>query len=192
MRVLAVDGPSGSGKTTLAAALAAEIAAPVVAMDDLYPGWAGLAEGVRRLASGVLLPLSRGLPGHYRRWDWASSRAAETVLVEVPAGGVLIVEGCGSSVGAAGSFAAVRVWVEAPEPVRRARGLARDGASFAPHWEAWRAQEAALFGADRTRARADLVLRTGGTAGQASGQDAAGAPGSGSSPRPAGGSPAGG
>ena len=41
-RLVCVDGPAGSGKTTLAAGIAARTGAPVLHMDDLYPGWSGL------------------------------------------------------------------------------------------------------------------------------------------------------
>ena len=40
------------------------------------------------------------------------------------------------------------------------RGLARDGELYRPHWERWAAQEEALFAADRTRDRADVVVST--------------------------------
>ena len=44
-----IDGPSGSGKTTLAAEIEqhwnSAVKLQVVHMDDLYPGWDGLAEG---------------------------------------------------------------------------------------------------------------------------------------------------
>jgi len=55
---------------------------------------------------------------------------------------------------------AVSVWVDAARDVRLARGIARDGESYRPHWERWAAQEDALFAADGTRARADLVIET--------------------------------
>ena len=50
------------------------------------------------------------------------------------------------------------VWVEAPYDVRLRRGLERDGDAFAPHWEQWAADEAALFARERTRERADVVV----------------------------------
>lgn len=157
--VLAVDGPSGSGKTTLAAGLVDALGCPVVHMDELYPGWDGLADAVAILADQVLRPLSRGEDARYRVWDWAAGRpGAERVL---SATALLVVEGCASSVGAAGDLAAVRVWVEAPREVRMRRGIARDGETYRPHWERWAAQEDALFAADGTRARADLVIVTG-------------------------------
>lgn len=160
VRVVAIDGPSGSGKTTLAARISTATGAPVAHLDEVFEGWDGLAEAPGQLADWVLRPLSQGRPGSFRRWDWLTSTRAEEVVVELPAGGVLIVEGCGSSVRPAGDFAAVRVWVEAPVEVRFARGIARDGDSYAPHWRRWQAQEDALFTADATRARADLIVTT--------------------------------
>jgi uridine kinase len=157
--VVAVDGPSGSGKTTLAKALVEELGCPVVHMDELFPGWDGLADAVPLLVDQVLRPLSRGERASYRLWDWDAGGWGGSRVVEP--GPLLVVEGCASSVGAAGAFAAVRVWVEAPLPDRLRRGLERDGETYRPHWERWAAQEQALFAADRTRARADVVVSTG-------------------------------
>ena len=52
----------------------------------------------------------------------------------------------------------LRVWIDAPRELRRRRGIDRDGDSYAPHWSRWEAQELALFAADRTSDRADVVL----------------------------------
>ena len=159
--VVAVDGPSGSGKTVLARALARDLGAPLLHMDDLYPGWDGLAASPALLAEQVLEPLARGERAAYRRWDWhASGWATDPVEVPEPTGGVLVVEGCGSSVGPAGEHAAVRVWVDAEPALRMRRGIARDGEGYRPHWERWAAQEERVFTADRTRERADLVIDT--------------------------------
>jgi uridine kinase len=156
--VVAVDGHSGAGKTTLAVAVAARLEAQVVHLDRIYPGWDGLAAAVAILATSVLQPLSEGRPAAYRRWDWARSDWAESHPVD-PAP-FLVVEGCGSSVLPAGSYAAVRVFLDADPALRRARGLARDGDAYAPHWERWAAQEEALFDRDGSRRRADLVIDT--------------------------------
>ncbi|HHU10067.1 MAG TPA: hypothetical protein GXZ60_08645 [Intrasporangiaceae bacterium] len=159
MRIVAIDGRSGSGKTALAAEVGAALHAPVVSMDHLYPGWDGLAAGIDGLVEHVLAPLCRGEVAAYRIWDWHRDRWGEPV--EVPPAEVVIVEGCGSSLGPAGEYASLRVWLEAPVEQRKARALARDGETFRPHWERWAAQEERLFGVDRTRERADLVLTTG-------------------------------
>jgi uridine kinase len=155
--LVAIDGPSGAGKTTLAARVAAELAAPTVHMDDLYPGWDGLRAATRRLESWVVEPLRAGHPARYRRWDWAAGEYAE--WVQLPASEVIVVEGCGSGALPAGRALSALVWVDADEQVRKARGLARDP-GYAPFWDRWAAQERELYAADGTKARADLVADT--------------------------------
>lgn len=157
--VIAIDGPSGSGKTVLGDAVAAELGAAVVHLDELYPGWDGLVAGVDMLTTHVLEPVARGEAPAYPVWDWDRSTWGPTRTLTT--GRHLVVEGCGSTVGAAGRLAHVRVWVEAPPDLRRARGIARDGEVFRPHWERWAAQEEELFAADGTRDRADLLIDTG-------------------------------
>lgn len=156
--VIAIDGPSGSGKTTLGQAVSAALSAPLLRMDHIYPGWDGLEAAVDLLAHSVLAPLADGRDGHYPYWDWDLSKITGTVTV--PATPLLVVEGCGSSAGAAAAYLAVRVWLDAEAPVRRDRALARDGDTYRPHWERWAAQERALFARDDPAARADLLLRT--------------------------------
>lgn len=158
VRIVAVDGPSGSGKTTFAAALADALGAPTLHMDDLFPGWDGLAAAPGLLTTQVLEPLARGEHAAYRRWDWLTSGWGERVTLAWT--DLLVIEGCGCSVGPAAPYAAVRIWVEADPHVRIARGIARDGEAFRPHWERWARQEVEVFDADGTRARADLVLDT--------------------------------
>lgn len=153
-RVVAADGPSGSGKTTFAGRLASALACPVVHMDDLYPGWDGLAEAVPRLEAWVLEPLAEGGKARYRRFDWHAMEYAG--WVEVPETEVLVVEGVGS--GARGEFLSLLAWVEAPKDLRMRRGIERDGEAFRPHWERWAEQEESLFAAERTRERADLLV----------------------------------
>jgi len=162
VRLVCIDGPAGSGKTTTAAAVERVAAAEgldvhVLHLDDLYDGWSGL-EGTLwpRLSAQVLEPLRRGWRGRFQRYDWPSGRFAEWVDVPVPA--LLLLEGCGSAQRAADAVAVLRVWVEAPDDVRLARGLARDGAAARRHWEAWMRDEAEHFARERTRERADLRL----------------------------------
>lgn len=80
-RVIAVDGRAGSGKSTLAGRLARRLDAPVVHMDDLHPGWDGLAAAVPRLVEWVLGPLAGGRGARYRRYDWHRGEYAEWVRV---------------------------------------------------------------------------------------------------------------
>ena len=156
--VVAVDGPSGSGKTTLAARLAAALDAPVVHMDDLYPGWDGLEDAVPRLAEWVLEPLSRKESARYRRYDWDRGEYAE--WHDVPDTPVVVVEGVASAARAVAPHLSVVVWMEARPDVRMDRGMERDGETYRPHWERWARQEDAHFAADDTRSRADVVVDT--------------------------------
>lgn len=157
-RLVCVDGPAGSGKTTWAADLAAALGpgSAVLHMDDLYAGWTTTG-AFARLAAGVLRPLAEGRPGAYHRYDWAVARF-DPWRTPVPVPEVLVVEGCGSSPRAADPWAVLRVWVEAPRAVRLARGLARDGPGYEPHWRRWQAREPAVFAAEGTRERADLLV----------------------------------
>jgi uridine kinase len=152
-RVVAVDGPGGSGKSTLAARLASLLEAPVVHMDDLYPGWDGLAAAGPLLRDWVLEPLARGRPVRYQRYDWSLDAYGD--WVDVPAADVLVVEGCASGSRIVAPYLTLLVWVEAPRDVRFARGIERDGEAYRPLWERWARQEDALFAAERTRERAD-------------------------------------
>ncbi|QNN55167.1 4-amino-4-deoxy-L-arabinose transferase [Nocardioides mesophilus] len=165
-RLVCIDGPAGSGKTTLAGAVArawgstpeAAAGVRVVHLDDLYPGWEGLRAGVEQVAEHLVAPLAEGRPGGYRRYDWAA--AAPAGWVRVPPTGLLVLEGCGAGAAAYDDAITVLVWVEADDATRLQRGLTRDGSHLRQQWEAWMAQERALFAAERTQERADLAVRT--------------------------------
>ncbi|HET8603566.1 MAG TPA: 4-amino-4-deoxy-L-arabinose transferase [Marmoricola sp.] len=155
-RLVCVDGPAGSGKTTLATALATILGgAPVVHMDDLYPGWDGLPE-VGREVLGLLGPLADGRPGCYRRYDWYAGRFAEQHCVAP--GPWLVLEGVGSGQSAWAGLTTLLVWVEVPDDLRLQRGIARDGEAERGHWVRWMADERAHFVRDGTRERADVLV----------------------------------
>ncbi|MCW2815062.1 MAG: hypothetical protein JWN84_2517 [Nocardioides sp.] len=127
-------------------------------MDDLYDGWSGLPR-VDAQVGTLLRPLAEGRPGHYRRYDWDAHRWGETVEVEPPGqGGLLVLEGVGSGSRACADLQTVLVWVEAPRDLRLARGLARDGEHLREVWLTWQASEDEHFARERTRQRADLVV----------------------------------
>lgn len=134
-----VDGRSGAGKTDYATALAKESGATLVSLDDVYPGWDGLDAGSWHIAHSLIIPISQGQPGRYRRWNWEQGTPGEWVVV--PEGIPLIVEGCGVLRHETAGVQALRLWIEAPEQVRHDRALARDGEMYTPHWTRWALQE---------------------------------------------------
>lgn len=160
--LVGIDGPAGAGKSTLADLVAAALDnAPIVRMDDLYPGWAGLAASVPRLVRWVLSPAQHGRIPRYRRYDWHLGGYADWRAVRRHR--YLIVEGAGSTCGPARGYFAVRVFVDADPDERMRRALRRDGDMFRPHWVRWARQEAALFGPDRTRRAAHVAVITSST-----------------------------
>jgi len=156
-RLVCVDGPSGSGKSTLAARIAGALGdPPLVHMDDLFPGWEGLAEAVPLLHDRIVAPLAAGAPARYRRYDWDRGDYVEEHMIGRPP--VLVVEGVACGARPIAPFHSLLVWVDAPQVERFRRGIERDGETYRPHWERWARQEAAHFTADRTRDRADLLV----------------------------------
>ena len=166
-RVVGVEGRSGSGKSTVAARLRAALArrgrpVAVLPMEDLYPGWEGLAEAPGLLREWVLEPLSRGDPAAWRRYDWERGAfAREWTLLpgDVAAGGVLVVEGCGSGSAAGRGLLDLLVWVAASDDDRSRRLDARgDASSYAPFRRVWAEQEEAFYERNRPLEHADLVV----------------------------------
>jgi uridine kinase len=155
-RVVAVDGRSGAGKTSLAAGLRDQLHAPIVSLEGLYGGWDGLERGIDLLVASVLEPLAAGQAARVPRYDWVTGRWAAPVVLDPP--DVLIVEGVGAGARRAAEFESVLVWLEVAAPVRKQRALDRDGATFAPHWDRWAAQEDAMLARERTPDRADIVI----------------------------------
>ena len=75
---------------------------------------------------------------------------------------VVLVDGVGSGSRASRAVADLVVWLDAPERVRHARAMARDGEAYAPHWSRWAAQEDDYVAMEDPQAGAHLVLPTAG------------------------------
>jgi uridine kinase len=155
--VVAIDGRSGAGKSTLAAELALELEAPIVALEDLYGGWDGLAAGIVRLVAAVLAPIAAGRSARVPRYDWQARSWSEPWLLPAPE--LLIVEGVGAGARATAPYTSLLVWIERAPAVRRERTWGRDGAVYDDaQWRRWAALEQAYVERERPRERADIVL----------------------------------
>jgi uridine kinase len=141
--ILLIDGRSGSGKTELGRLLGA----PLLHMDDLYPGWDGL-----RAAADLLPEVLRSR--RWQRYDWQAQGHAEWHEL---GDGDLVVEGCGALTAASRALADFAIWVEHPAALRKQRALAREP-DFAAHWEHWAAQERSFIAREHPRALADAIV----------------------------------
>ncbi|MFJ5861310.1 chorismate-binding protein [Pseudarthrobacter sp. NPDC092439] len=159
--IIAIDGRSGAGKTTLAVELAARLRAhhkvSLFHLEDIYPGWNGLAAGIERYVATVLAPLSRGEAATWTSWDWENHYDG-AARVTLPAE-IVIVEGVGAASAAARPFLGAVIWADSPADVRRTRALDRDGSTYEPFWDQWAAQESAWLAADPVPDHADLQVR---------------------------------
>ena len=140
--LIGIDGAGGSGKTDFAYLLACAMGggARVVEMDDFYrePDWGGEREAGwmfdwRRLRRQVLNPAVHNEPTSYQRFDWVTQRMAD--WIDVPNDVPLVVEGVTTLRRELRGIFTLRIWVETPQSIRLARGLARDGASARRQWE---------------------------------------------------------
>jgi uridine kinase len=156
-RLVTVDGFSGSGKSALADAVGLALVAPVLSMEELYPGWDGLAAAVPLAVEWIAAPLAAGRPARWWPWDWTrGARAGPRELAPVP---LVLLEGCGSGARALRPFTDTSIWVHTPAEQRERRLRARrDWAGYAPHRARWAAREAAWHTAEQTPERADLVV----------------------------------
>jgi hypothetical protein len=148
--VVLIDGRSGGGKTTLAQDLAPLLGAQLVSLDDLYPGWDGLAAGGAAVHETVLRAEDPG----WRGWDWSAGRPAGWHPLD-PAEPI-VVEGCGALSRANRALASFGIWVELGAAERRGRALERDP-GVAPFGERWAAQEDAHIRAERPQELADYA-----------------------------------
>jgi len=158
--VILLDGGSGAGKTSLAALVADAWRAArggelqVVSLDDVYPGWYGLADG-----SSAVPQILAGTGAGYRRWNWVTSEPADWRSVDPHR--PILVEGCGTLTSESAPLATCRVWLELDEPVRKARALDRDQGGYDPYWDIWAAQEQLHWRENRPWDLADLTVQVG-------------------------------
>lgn len=158
-----IDGRSGSGKSTLATRLV-ELAAGAgvdvrcIRLDDIYPGWGGLAAAAQVVSDDLLRPLHERGRGTWQQHDWQNARPGPIHVVEAEQ--AIVVEGIGALSRESAPFATYRVVVTADAEVRRQQALSRDGDLYRPHWDEWAAQEELFIAHHQPHTLADLVIDT--------------------------------
>jgi uridine kinase len=143
--IILIDGRACCGKSTYAKQLQnllfqlGESSPRVIHMDDLYPGWDGLAQGADYLERYILTPLLNTGKASWQEYDWDLGK--RNSWREFSGGTPLIIEGCGAINQYTAAVAQLSIWLEVPEQIRRERWLQRDGSKFDEFYQKWASQE---------------------------------------------------
>lgn len=159
VRLVAVDGHGGAGKSTFAERLAsaADGRAFIVHTDD-FASWDNPINWWPQLLERVIKPLAAGETGRFQRYDWASGRLAEWIIV--PRMPIVVIEGVSSSRAEWRHYLSFAIWIETSRDTCLKRGLQRDGDEMLAQWEQWMAAEEEHFRRDGARDRADLFVES--------------------------------
>ena len=153
--IVAIDGRSGVGKSTLAREVAVRVGASIVEGDDFFAGGVGVRSEPDRLLAdrcidrarlrGVLTTLRSGHAAAYRPFDWNRFDGRLAGLPKtVEAREIVLAEGVYSFHPDLRDVFGASILVEAPEDVRSARLVRREGAIS--EWERqWHRAEAWYF-----------------------------------------------
>jgi hypothetical protein len=68
------------------------------------------------------------------------------------------VEGCGTLSRRNAGLADLGIWLDADDGLRRARAIARDGETFAVHWDQWQGEFERYLERENPEANADVVV----------------------------------
>jgi len=166
--VVLIDGRAGSGKSTFARLLQDLVfqetkqSPRVIHMDDLYPGWDGLALGSLYVVESILRPIKHADKAQWQRWDWANDKRGGSDpgngWREFDGQNMLIIEGCGSVTAQSAELADLTIWIEADRETRKERFEARDRGVFSNFWNSWSAQEDEFFQEQRTEQLCELTV----------------------------------
>ena len=165
--LVAIDGGSASGKSTLGAALAEELQATLIHMDDFFlpmemrteerfaqPGGNVHWERVR---AEVLEPIRQGKGPEYGVFDCSVMAVNKTVRAEVR--DVVIVEGAYSLHLMLREYYDLRVLVEVEETLQKERILRRNGEQMLRRFlTEWIPLEKAYFAACRVKDCCHIIL----------------------------------
>ena len=162
--IVLIDGRAGSGKSTFAEKLQSllfregDSLPRVIHMDDLYPGWEGLAQGAEYLQRVILTPLLKSGTASWQEYNWSTGKRES--WREFSGGTPLIIEGCGALNSFTQTVALLGIWLEADEQTRRKRWEERDGDRFREYFEIWSAQELDFIAREKSPDLASHLLNT--------------------------------
>jgi uridine kinase len=156
--LVAIDGHGGAGKSTLAWRIRDQLDQVTVVGLDAFsrptvPGW-----DWHRFRIQVLNPIQNSTPGRYQSWDWDQDCPGH--WLDVPTGGIVVVEGVGALRKEIGHPWHLTIWVATPASLRLQRGVERDGEAMRSVWtDRWMPEEDAYVAAQRPDERSDLIVK---------------------------------
>jgi uridine kinase len=160
---IAIDGHGGSGKSTLAALLSARFNATIIHTDD-FASWENPFRWSDNIIGRIFEPVRTGAATlSYPRSSWWEDHYPEPIE-DQGVTAVMIIEGVGSSRHELDPYLALRLFVDTPEEVCLARGIARDRqtgkseAELREIWMRWIAAENEFYMKEHPRERADVIL----------------------------------
>ncbi|WP_432207166.1 uridine kinase family protein [Bacillus albus] len=168
--IIGIDGCGGAGKSTLANKIQSDFSTvTVVHMDDFYLPSAKIVNehptnksigadfDWKRLLQEVLDPISNGLEGRYKRYDWEKDSLVGSYIV--PASGIVIIEGVYATRQELAGMYDLKIWVNCPRETRIKRGIARDGEAARDMWENnWMVAEDMYVESHKPHEFADFII----------------------------------
>ncbi|KKI90185.1 hypothetical protein WQ54_23850 [Bacillus sp. SA1-12] len=167
--LLGIDGCGGAGKSTLAQSFkdVGGNEVTIIHMDDFYKPTSLRSQvsddeiggnwDCERVKKQILEPLRNNQSTNYQRYDWNLDDMAE--WYDVPAGGLVVIEGCYSLVNSLNKYYDFKIWVESPKELRLNRGIERDGEERRHLWEdLWMPAEERYIREQNPLKTADLIV----------------------------------
>lgn len=154
--LIAIDGPAGSGKSTLARSLLEDIPnSVIIAVDDLYDGWADAFTPrlTTRVIEQVLLPISKNQEFRYDIYDWHNAKFVKSKVI--PRDQIYILEGVCAGHQQFRGFIDALIWLDISDEIGLTRVLNRDGDLIRDQMIAFQQAQKSHFAEDLTKDAAD-------------------------------------